>query len=277
MTILFRSIFLPLSLVTSSSPQFWEELQQHVVVEDHKQEQEHAAGSSNSRYFKARRLQESSMAVQNCQEDARRNEENLKNIGLRCKCQMVTGGVSLICVDECAYCNHNETVCGIRSPQAFYDTSSGNRTAVGGVFEYYYGVDGALAVENLECVEDDEGRVVECETCNAYANDVMCLSCEFQTCSDGRREEIMDCSNVEEGAMFDFCETVNVDTGIFQAFSTDHFDQCLPLSQVEAKASKKTSKKSSKKDGKGGKSTSKSSKKNQLWGKSKSANKMQSR
>eukprot|EP00980_Cylindrotheca_fusiformis_P005636 scaffold1184_cov132-Cylindrotheca_fusiformis.AAC.57 len=169
-------------------------------------------------------------AMEACEEDAALNEENLSETGLVCRCETVKDGVTLICVDACAYCNSDETVCGINSAQAFYDSATGTRTAIGGVFKYELGLYDTLAVENIGCQEDATGRITSCQTCNVYANDHKCNSCDFQTCTDGRVEEIMDCSNIEQGAIFDFCEDVVIEQGIFQTFSENQFNECLSLS-----------------------------------------------
>ena len=60
----------------------------------------------------------------------------MKDAGLQCRCEAVDGGITLICVDACAYCNPTQSVCGINSAQAFYDNETGKRNAIGGVFKY---------------------------------------------------------------------------------------------------------------------------------------------
>jgi hypothetical protein len=202
-------------------------------------------------------------ALQACEEDAAINEDNLSDTGLECKCETVDGGTTLICVDACAYCNTDQTVCGINSAQAFYDNDTGMRTAIGGVFKYELGLKDVLAVENIGCIEDVNGRIISCQTCNVYANDLKCNSCDFQTCPDGRVEELIDCANVEPGAIFDFCDEVIIEGGIFQTFSDDQFNECLSLSLLgssSSSSSSKSSKKSSKSSKRSG-SISKSAKK----------------
>jgi hypothetical protein len=186
-------------------------------------------------------------ALKACEEDKTINEDNLSDFGLECKCETVDGGVTLICVDACAYCNSDNTVCGINSAQAFYDNDTGDRTAIGGVFIYELGLKDFVAVENIGCAEDDNGRIISCATCNVYANNHMCNSCDFQTCPDGRVEELIDCSNIEPGAIFDFCNEVVVEEGIFQTFSDGQYSECQSLSLLESStSSSKSSKKSSK-------------------------------
>lgn len=260
-------IVLCLCLVTASkSTPFWDR-----NADQHERQHYRISPSrgQNALPLKTRELYHTSGALASCEEDALLNEEALKDIDLHCKCEEVDGGVTLICADSCAYCNTDQTVCGINSAQAFYDGSSGLRTAIGGIFQYQNcGLHGdTLAVQNLGCVEDESGRIASCQTCNVHANNQMCNSCEFQTCSDGRVEEKMDCSNIEEGAIFDFCEDVTITSGVFQAFSSTEFKECLPLSVIDPIT---TSSKSSK----SGKSSKKSF---AISDYSKSAKKMKSR
>lgn len=119
----------------------------------------------------ARRLHD--IAEENCEEDAERNESFLVDVALDCRCRRRTEDVLLMCADGCAYCNDAMTACGVQSAQASYDIDDGMRTAIGGVFEYVSGFDDTLAVENLDCVEED-GRIVACERCNVYVNGKRC-------------------------------------------------------------------------------------------------------
>jgi uncharacterized membrane protein YgcG len=183
--------------------------------------------------------------------DAERNEENLENIGVECECRRRRDGVVLICVDECAYCNEDETVCGLQSAQAFYEHDTGERSAIGGVFEYVTGLKDSIAVENLGCVEEND-TIVSCDSCNVYVNGEECNSCELIVCEDGTRAESINCENIESDAKFDFCESVQIDEGVFQALSTGGFEECLPLDVLGSKKSSKKGSKSDKRGGKGG-------------------------
>jgi len=199
-----------------------------VIELDHRQGE--TSGIKKPKERQNHRKLQASAARQACEEDKEINEENLKDAGLECRCEAVDGGITLICVDACAYCNPTQSVCGINSAQAFYDNETGKRTAIGGVFKYEKALKDMVAVENIGCMEDDNGKIVSCETCNVYVNNHKCNSCEFQRCPDGRVEEMIDCSNVESGAIFDFCGNVTVTSGVFQTFSDNQFDECLPLS-----------------------------------------------
>ena len=62
----------------------------------------------------------------------------------------------MACVDECAYCNEDLTVCGLQSAQVLFDVESGLRVGIGGVFEYVTGFVGtSIAIENIDCVDDN--------------------------------------------------------------------------------------------------------------------------
>jgi hypothetical protein len=84
----------------------------------------------------------------------------------------------LACIDECAYCNEDQTVCGLQSAQALLDSETGRlRVGVGGVFEYVKGFKGtSLAIENINCVEENI-VIVSCETCDVYVNGEKCKLC----------------------------------------------------------------------------------------------------
>jgi hypothetical protein len=194
-----------------------------------------------------------SIAEAACEEDAERNEELLEDIGLACECKDHDDGVVLVCMDECAYCNDDQSVCGVQSAQALYEHDTGDRVAIGGVFDYVVGRKDTLAVENLECVEEND-QIVSCESCNVYVNGEQCNSCEIMDCPDGSQAELMDCENIEEGASFNFCEEVTIEDGAFQALSTNDFEECLPIDLLGSKKGKKGSKKGSKKSKKGSKS-----------------------
>lgn len=200
-----------------------------------------------------RRLQ--SIAEDTCQEDVEAYEDLLEDVGGECTCEDTTDGVVLICMDACTYCNEDEDVCGIQSAQVLYDIVSGDPVALGGVFRYVVGYEDTLAVENLECSSTD-GVITSCETCNVYVNGKICNSCELKDCGDGTFAENMDCENIEYGATFDFCESVTIeDDSVFTAFSSEGYDECLPLDQLDSKKSKKSKRSKSGKKG-GGKETS---------------------
>jgi hypothetical protein len=195
-----------------------------------------------------------SLAEESCAEDAQTNEDNLEDIGLECECKDRKEGIVLICMDECAYCNEKQTVCGIQSAQALYDEETGDRTAIGGVFQYVTGFHDTLAIENVGC-ESEGGQIVSCETCNVYVSGEECNSCELMDCGNGGQAEMIDCENIERGATFNFCEDVTIDDdSVFISLTTSgEFEECLPLDVLGSKKSKKGSKKGGKKGkGKGG-------------------------
>ena len=210
-----------LSLVSCVSCQLWFEGEIKTI----KEKKEELFDS-----FASRMLHSTAAAA--CEEDALQNEENLEDIGLDCECRRRRDGVLLLCLDECAYCNEDETVCGIQSAQAFYEHDTGERSAVGGVFQYVTGLSDNVAVENLGCVEEN-GSIVSCSTCNVYVNGRTCNSCELVSCPNGGVAENIDCENIETGATFDFCEVVEIDDGVFQALATNAFEECLPIDALD--------------------------------------------
>ena len=192
-----------------------------------------------------------------CLEDAIVNENDLD---LTCECVEDDSGTVLDCLEECLFCNEAETVCGLQSAQALYESGTGDRVAVGGVFEYLFGLDDFLAVERTGCEETD-GVITTCTGCAVYVNGEECNSCELVVCPTSIIAEQIDCTNIEDGATFDFCDEVIVDDeeSVFQAFTTgDGFEECLPLPERGSKKSKRGSS-SGKGKGKGGSSKGSSS------------------
>jgi hypothetical protein len=202
-----------------------------------------------------RRLQD----LEACEVDAARNEAGNVDRGTQCTCEDTTQGVRLVCVDQCNYCNAELSSCGVRSAQALYD-ESGIRIAIGGVFVYTKG-----------CVEGDILAVTEsgctpgtaCTECQVFVNDEQCNSCRLEQCPDSTTiREIIDCTNIEDNATFNFCDTVVVDDGVFEAFNNGEFSECLAsdalttntattttTTTTEGKGKKKSK---GKKNGKGG-------------------------
>ena len=178
-------------------------------------------------------------------------------IGTKCHCQTHDDGIALICSDECAFCNHQRTVCGMKSEEALYDVDSGLKIGVGQVFEYLKlgpmaitlsadqreSTDGIiLGIEELDCQENntgDEYVLGRCSTCNVYFDGTKCNSCEVTECGrtgSGVFAPIMDCTNLQADAVYDFCSDVQIeDFGIFQAFLADQFQKCLPMENLSLK------------------------------------------
>jgi len=112
---------------------------------------------------------------EHCEEVAQANVDFMQAVGLQCQCLPRQDGTLLACIDSCAYCNDDLTVCGVQSAQAIFDSDTGLRVGVGGVFEYVTGFDHptVLAIENTNCIEKDDA-IVSCETCDVYVNGEKC-------------------------------------------------------------------------------------------------------
>ena len=120
-----------------------------------------------------RRLQ---LDQENCEAQGQENEEFLQAIGLQCECLPREAGTLLACIDDCAYCNEDLTVCGLQSAQVLFDIETGLRVGIGGVFEYVTGFDSSsIAIENINCV-DENGILISCEACDVYVNGEKCKS-----------------------------------------------------------------------------------------------------
>lgn len=249
-------------------------------------------GSYSSTFsFGSRLLQSTDMsstgtdvATSSCIDDAQMNEDFLSSIGLQCHCKHKEHGIVLFCLDHCIYCNDDGTSCGIQSPQALYDRTTGQRIAIGGVFQYTRGSksgtgsgDGdysyfahnddnelagsIVAVENTGCIEEND-QIVECTGCNAYYDGQKCNSCELITCDIGYKAEVMDCQNIYPGAEYNFCDSsLSIQEGPFQSLSVNEYEACLeptpadmdvisslmPSGGANQRGSKKSSSKKSKK------------------------------
>jgi hypothetical protein len=185
-------------------------------------------------------------------------------IGTRCVCKDRTGddtsddeqGIVLVCSDECTFCNDERTVCGLKSEEALYDVESGLKIGMGQVFEYLkFGPtidfmskdqqkkqdgDGiVLGIEELDCKEqevEDSYVMGRCSKCNVYFDGAKCNFCEVTECGksgSGIFAPIMDCTNIQENAIFDFCSDIKMEEySLFQAFHPEQFHKCLPMENL---------------------------------------------
>lgn len=127
--------------------------------------------ASSSVEATTRRLAESQ---ENCEAAAQDNEDFMQAIGLQCQCIPRDAGTLLACIDQCAYCNDEQTVCGLQSAQTLFDSETGLRVGIGGVFDYLTGFhDTSLAIENINCIEEN-GVIISCDTCDFYVNGEKC-------------------------------------------------------------------------------------------------------
>ena len=183
-------------------------------------------------------------------------------IGTKCVCKDKTNsdddddkGIVLVCSDQCAFCNDERSVCGIKSVEALYDTESGSKIGIGQVFEYlkfgpitdYLSEEHQLAaaegvvlgIEELDCDEEDVDNTYilgRCSKCNVYFGGTKCNFCEVTECDgtgSGTFAPIMDCTNIQENAIFDFCLDIEMEEySLFQAFRPDQFHKCLPMENL---------------------------------------------
>ena len=201
-----------------------------------------------------------SPGMERCLEDKVFSER--VEIGTQCVCRDKTGdeiaeedrGIILICSDQCAFCNHDRTVCGIQSEQALYDNDTGSKIGIGQVFQYLKlgemtdylsseqseaGDDLILGIEEINCIEEDTGSeyiMGQCANCNVYFGGTKCNACDVTECGNagsGVFAPIMDCTNIQEDAVFDFCSDISMeDYSFFQAFRPDQFQRCLPMKNL---------------------------------------------
>jgi hypothetical protein len=171
--------------------------------------------------------------------------EDGTEVGVQCLCEDTPSGVVAVCIDDCIYCNDENTTCALRSAQALFEEDTGDITAIGGVYEYVSGgLDEIVAIADSNCTVDVDNNPQFCEECEVFVDGVRCNSCTIVDCGDGTRAEDIDCENIEVGARFNICEDQMIDEGIFQVFSTDEFITCIDPGILGSKSGKKGKKSS---------------------------------
>jgi hypothetical protein len=176
------------------------------------------------------------LTMERCLDDKMLAERS--QIGVECMCKNKTDqGIVLICADQCAFCNENQTVCGIKSTETLYHTDTAARVGIGLVFEYIKPGTAmlnnllssdvittahvmknnnnninnnnaqvespvvVLGIEEINCEEDDETqKLVSCDTCNVYLGGSKCQSCQLIECGESGSNiiaPIMNCTNVQ--------------------------------------------------------------------------------
>lgn len=153
-------------------------------------------------------------------------------IGLECICKSKADqGIVMVCSDQCAFCNDDQSVCGIKSTETLYDSDNGSRVGIGLVFEYLKPGSAmldrmapdlinmahvvtekenseqvespvvVLGIEEVDCEEDEESQqLTSCDTCNVYLGGKPCESCDLIECGEegsGVFAPVMDCTNVQ--------------------------------------------------------------------------------
>lgn len=163
-----------------------------------------------------------------CMEEAQRLELLDSAEAYECSCvAWANGEFRLSCKTGCGeYCNDEGLVCGVEGLiKQFQET--GDITGVHNSFVYQRGRDDAVSLAKLGCSDDGEGGEI-CDTCVVtVGRSGTCNSCQLQTCPDGSQAPVLDCENIESGAVFDLCDTaLDVAGGVFQYLSTDEFNDC---------------------------------------------------
>ena len=179
-----------------------------------------------------------SIAKMACLEFAARIEDDTE-VGAQCLCEDTPSGVVAVCIDDCLYCNDENTTCTIRSTQALFE-ETGDITAIGGVFEYVSGgLDEIVAIEDSDCTVDEDNNPLFCNECEVFVDGERCNSCNIIECGDGRLAEDIDCENIEVGASVNQCDEEIIDEGVFQVFSANEFRTCVDPDILGSKSGKK--------------------------------------
>jgi hypothetical protein len=173
-------------------------------------------------------------------------------IGVECMCKSKADrGIVLVCSDQCAFCNDDQSVCGIKSTETLYNSENGTRVGIGLVFEYLkpgsamlevmssdlistahvMGENNTqvqspvvvLGIEEVGCEEDeDTEQLVSCDTCNVYLGGSKCESCQLVECGEpgsGIIAPVMNCSNLQP---------VSGTISVFDDMRHPHFYLCTP-------------------------------------------------
>ena len=147
-----------------------------------------------------------------------------RNTTCACASTPVTGEQTLTCTDSaCLYYNHEGTVCSTNSygyrldvwgqPGAYFDG-----------FQYLQEEGGRQEKLIMEYQGDESCRVLidgeECSTCEQ-------ILCVHETRGHLFKDIRANCQNIEDGVIFDGCDTIHIDTGVFEAASANEFGTCI--------------------------------------------------
>jgi hypothetical protein len=175
------------------------------------------------------------LSMERCLQDKATAERS--EIGVECICKSKSNqGIVMVCSDQCAFCNDDQSVCGIKSTEALYDSEDGSRSGIGLVFEYLkpgtamidllpkelissatFGQGShsdsnvnetkeglpivVLGIEEIGCQEDEETHNLNsCKECNVYLGGRRCNSCELVECGEegsGIIAPVMNCTNIQ--------------------------------------------------------------------------------
>jgi hypothetical protein len=175
-----------------------------------------------------------------CMEEAQRLELLDSGKGYVCYCNAAASGeFTLICEAGCGeYCNDEGLVCGSQALRKEFQ-ETGDIMSVSNSIEYRRGRDEIVSLSKLGCSDDGQGG----EICDDCALSVIsagggghCNSCQLQTCPDGSQAAVLDCENIETGAVFDLCDTaLDITGGVFGHLSANEFSYCVdPFATAKA-------------------------------------------
>lgn len=172
-----------------------------------------------------------------CETDAEFFESMAAEKKYSCTCEVnAVGSVTLGCTATCGqYCDTDEEVCGFEVHDQFYDLS-GTPYLVADNFFYTQGRTDRLSLVKRGCGQAGGALPgdVTCDECAFFVNvPQQCQSCSLQTCLDSEGNEyqapLIDCQNIEEGAVFDLCDksTISIDGGVFDYLSSEEYGVCV--------------------------------------------------
>jgi hypothetical protein len=141
----------------------------------------------------------------------------------------------LTCMGSCEYCSDDLMTCGVEG-FGFGFNREGNITSASETFEYVKGRSELVMVESSECAFDMALNELLCLTCVVEVDGKKCDSCVVNTCAGGSQQISADCSNIEDGAVYDLCdENLVVPVGsLFEFLSNEGeaFDECFLTGSV---------------------------------------------
>lgn len=124
-------------------------------------------------------------------------------------CNCTETGAELSCTDTaCVSCNSDESICAQSSDYGYtFDQVTGEIVDFENTIQYVTGRDESLLYRN---------NIQAGGQCEVFVNGEACELCQKSTCNDGRTGFYIQCSNLEDGYVYDFC--TDTDKGYLIAF-----------------------------------------------------------